>query len=1317
MPKKLIALTGIVRNQPDVSVADGAAHEIINLRPRDGAYRPVGRKKSYPSIPLDVRFIHAITDEIKVYIGTHENFISYWIEQAGVLSDEVVTTVASAEDMSFASMFKALMVNNNDLNIKYLFLFDINTMSYRIFDKLVPDLPYVSFQRDVKDDDDDTKTRTMAMPSEADPSLLIEDIQDLAVGVSSKLLSDMQDKGYLCGKYLVRTAWELFDGTIVMHSLPSVVEVSTLEGYADLEGVDAVLTYASRFFGYKLQYKVNITSDDLEALKTKYEGIVKSMNIYLTDNKGVINPNLDSVEMPWRNMLDAIDPLVTDNIDWINNCMMYYRFQQISLSDLTADEFTDVQVKDVKLLNTNPVMTVGNFACHTIYGKSLFAYNERLWLGNVLNTLYAGNLPYGFLQPCPEPETWTPYYVGLVFELSTGDGTKRVFSGWRECNLYLAETPGHFYFLFKDAMGYPDSRARSCTWYIKDPSGTIRLLRNFSLTSVPEMNFSYSLGLEKLILAAGYPGFHGDFADFTEAELPEVNGSYWDYNRIQASELDNPFYYPAINSYRVGLATVLGMSVNVIALSQGQVGQFPIYVFCSDGIWTLNIGTGELLVNTITPLSREVCNNPKSITSIDGGSAFTTVHGLFIISGAQVTEISEAAEGNHISKITAKPDYAVLAGNEDYYDIMDALCGTDFKSYLSGAIIAYDHTIKEIIISNSDYEYSWVFSLKFKSWFKISESWDRFVPDFFRRQGGGDAITADRADITIDSTELTADAVSLPGEFLTGAPATYGYRTAGSSFESKLGYHYNYPAVIDSRDIAPEGWHVPTRQEVEATIADYCGGNDNGGGALKDIGLMYWNSPNTGAEDLFGFSMRGNGMRNADGSWVGIKILGSFLVKDGNKYKGTAFIVYNTNTVIGILTDPVAGFGVRLFKDDAVPVTEMIGNDGKRYRCTTIGSRVMTAVNICETKYRLSTIIKTGPMYNQYVVLDPRGIAPAGYHVPTMIEFDALRIYAGISTSGHALREVGTAFWNSNTGATNSTGFSGRGTGLRDYAFDHYKEEGYWWSSTPGNYLRLVGGEPESWIGGSDPWLGMCLRYVKDDASIDEGIMKGNNGRTYRTGRIGAQVWVLEDVYETKFRNGDDIPVVSDSLLWPYQTTAAMSHFENDPNFALEEVGNDIPEVSSPSAWAALDAGARCSYNNDSSLALIGETTAYNRYDLTDEDFSELISVHFESRPLKLSASPFKSLNRMLIDGQVFNNIMNNLTYLFRISLFGTTDNNNWFLLNNLRTFNAGERLLIGRTDYSNRYYILLIGGRVDREAYFLDIEVDLNEKYGNKLR
>jgi len=67
-----------------------------------------------------------------------------------------------------------------------------------------------------------------------------------------------------------------------------------------------------------------------------------------------------------------------------------------------------------------------------------------------------------------------------------------------------------------------------------------------------------------------------------------------------------------------------------------------------------------------------------------------------------------------------------------------------------------------------------------------------------------------------------------------------------------------------------------------------------------------------------------------------------------------------------------------------------------------------------------------GRLYNFYAVIDPRFIAPLGWHVATNDDLTALAAYLGSdSTAGGKLKEAGMAHWASpNIGATNETGFT-----------------------------------------------------------------------------------------------------------------------------------------------------------------------------------------------------------------------------------------------------------------------------------------------------
>lgn len=98
-----------------------------------------------------------------------------------------------------------------------------------------------------------------------------------------------------------------------------------------------------------------------------------------------------------------------------------------------------------------------------------------------------------------------------------------------------------------------------------------------------------------------------------------------------------------------------------------------------------------------------------------------------------------------------------------------------------------------------------------------------------------------------------------------------------------------------------------------------------------------------------------------------------------------------------------------------------------------------------------------GKLYNWYAVTDPRGLAPAGWHIPSFPEYQTLRdCLAGKSVAGGKMKEVGTVHWTSpNAGATNSSGFTALPGGYRSFdggtqseVFKSLGHTGIWYCST-----------------------------------------------------------------------------------------------------------------------------------------------------------------------------------------------------------------------------------------------------------------------------
>lgn len=67
-----------------------------------------------------------------------------------------------------------------------------------------------------------------------------------------------------------------------------------------------------------------------------------------------------------------------------------------------------------------------------------------------------------------------------------------------------------------------------------------------------------------------------------------------------------------------------------------------------------------------------------------------------------------------------------------------------------------------------------------------------------------------------------------------------------------------------------------------------------------------------------------------------------------------------------------------------------------------------------------------------------------------------------------------------------------------------------------------------------------------DNNNTPDNTVKDIDGNVYQTVTIGAQVWMVENLKTTKYRNGDPIPNVTDDTEWRNLTTGAQCNYNND---------------------------------------------------------------------------------------------------------------------------------------------------------------------------
>lgn len=244
-------------------------------------------------------------------------------------------------------------------------------------------------------------------------------------------------------------------------------------------------------------------------------------------------------------------------------------------------------------------------------------------------------------------------------------------------------------------------------------------------------------------------------------------------NKLLVSSASNPFVYPETKRMTFQ-SRVLGVAIATTTLSQGQFGQFPLYVFTEDGIWAMETAVDGSFV-TSKPLSRDVCVNPDSITSIDNAVVFVTDKGVMLLQGSQVVNISPNMNGRHytieetakvilektiedtIAKIGKTPvdqmaqviqnevsqsisqqetrasiertAQSIIAEEEFFKDLLPILSdSTHFMAFVREATIAYDYPGQRLVFIKKDEKYQYVYKLDTQTWHKTAYGIDLLAP-------------------------------------------------------------------------------------------------------------------------------------------------------------------------------------------------------------------------------------------------------------------------------------------------------------------------------------------------------------------------------------------------------------------------------------------------------------------------------------------------------------------------------------------------------------------------------------------------------------
>lgn len=628
------------------------------------------------------------------------------------------------------------------------------------------------------------------------------------MGTVNRMVSEAKDENLFTHAFFVRYAYELYDGTTCMHSAPILMETSTevnpvifcrevsnkwscdgttttnckprwikyyaqlicgqlrtrvknrdvLKGWKDMIShvniyvSPQVLPYApdGRKMLIENSYRMNAASvyniGYRETSVPKFTNKIATADLVSLDDTGSID---ETKKVGYIYLPELTETSYKKEIEDTYNFHLLKQYTLDELDEMYQGSWYDVDFTKGALKSIETAETLkDDYHTHdTISAKVLNTYNNRLNKANCALTPFTDM-----------PGEWLSCYTGDEDETS-----------YEYCaDVYIKENN------VKVKVSTTSVKRMLMSGYFYYPNP------NAYLMVISRSDGKYcSVKLEKHPYLFGAFRYYDDF-------LSESDGLYWqdaavgdtevtegvtsfNYpNYMYTSEVDNPFIFPAEGLNAVGTGEILTIKSATKAMSQGSAfGTNPLYVFCTDGIWALEVGeTG--VFSAKQPISRETLINhdPMAATQIDNSILFLSERGLMEVVGGQTRLLSSDMQAQHASlDVTALKYWTQVAHRFGLTAWKEA---DDFMTFIKGARIAYDYSTGTVFVfkpyteDDADSAVAYVYSAGSKMWGTMDSRMKSLVEDGATTYVNADEDGATRAmRYVMDGRQLVNDGMGM----------------------------------------------------------------------------------------------------------------------------------------------------------------------------------------------------------------------------------------------------------------------------------------------------------------------------------------------------------------------------------------------------------------------------------------------------------------------------------------------------------------------------------------------------------------------------
>ena len=565
------------------------------------------------------------------------------------------------------------------------------------------------------------------------------EFMDVTWGEIDKQVNEQARNGRAVFPLFVRYAVRLYDGTCYAQSIPILlgaeinkyidVKAAIMQLFFTGSGEESLsVTTANIFVEVAKSYGISMRVASA-GIFDGWEDIVTGVDVFVSPQLGPVQRDAAKFQMEYKEKDTAaisalktgylvsefyVDPYYTveNQEKLVLNYQDTYLARSFALDEfkeLPSDYRLDVDFSSDHIMAQEALKETPQSMHHTV-GSRLFNYNKRLMMAGVEQSVHPG---YQFL-PSVRWDLHDDYVQRwrFVYHIRGNGGEANVICRDMDGNAYISEQSAAIISesatLYDERpvawLSYPDSRCYQVDLYAIG-NGQTTPYASFKMTPFDRADVAYAFfGFGGLIVPTS----------LTDALPTSENPKMEMPDTLVVSKSNNPFVFPAEDMVTFTAGDILNLAVANVPLSEGQAGQFPLYVFTDEGVFAMTVNTDGSL-RTSHNVSRDVLISKDAVIGIEQGVFFAAARGLLLLQGSRITKVSDVMDG-----IPQEMEGELL--DDIQWRFLGGMTVDEpkaFREYLDGCFLAYDYANTRILVLNPACEAQYVYKFDTQSWHRL----------------------------------------------------------------------------------------------------------------------------------------------------------------------------------------------------------------------------------------------------------------------------------------------------------------------------------------------------------------------------------------------------------------------------------------------------------------------------------------------------------------------------------------------------------------------------------------------------------------------